>query len=58
MDGQGAPALKDGTWGAVTRAAPPGVTFGWKNFYDEDAPMLTPAQTMTRKPTPLMISYQ
>ncbi|HEU0102537.1 MAG TPA: hypothetical protein VFR07_09480 [Mycobacteriales bacterium] len=58
MDGQGAPALKDGTWGAVTAAAPPGVTFGWKNFYDEDVPMLSPAQTMQRRPTPLMISYQ
>ncbi len=58
MDGQGSPGLKDGTWGAVTRAAPAGVTFGWKNFYDEDTPMLTPAQTMTRQPTPVMISYQ
>lgn len=58
MDGQGSPALKAGTWGAVTRAAPKGVPFGWKNFYDEDDPMLTPAQTMKKKPAPLMISYQ
>nr|MBA2695746.1 hypothetical protein [Actinomycetota bacterium] len=58
MDGQGAPHLKDDTWQAVTGAAPAGVPFGWKNFYDEDAPMLTPEQTMTREPTPLMISYQ
>jgi hypothetical protein len=34
------------------------VPFGWKNFYDEDTPVLTPAQTMSRKPTPSMISYQ
>ncbi len=58
MDGQGSPALKDGTWRAVTEAAPKGMPFGWKNFYDEDHPMLTPVQTMKKKPTPLMISYQ
>ena len=46
------------TWRAVVGAAPKGVPFGWKNFYDEDTPMLTPAQTMPRKPTPAMISYQ
>ncbi len=58
MDGQGTPALKEGTWRSVTAAAPSGMPFGWKNFYDEDHPMLTPAQTMAKKPTPLMISYQ
>ena len=58
MDGQGATNLKDGTWAAVVGAQPKGVPFGWKNFYDEDEPMLSPAQTMARKPTPLMISYQ
>ena len=58
MDGQGTPALKAATWQAVTGAAPRGMPFGWKNFYDEDHPMLSPAQTMTKKPTPLMISYQ
>ena len=58
MDGQGAPSLKDQTWGAVTAAAPRGLPFGWKNFYDEDKPMLSPAQTMTKRPTPVMISYQ
>jgi hypothetical protein len=31
---------------------------GWKNFYDEDHPMVTPRQTMTYQPTPVMISYQ
>jgi hypothetical protein len=58
MDGQGPTGNKDETWAAVVGAAPKGVPFGWKNFYDEDSPMLTPAQTMTRKPTPSMISYQ
>jgi hypothetical protein len=58
MDGQGSTHNKDETWAAVVGAAPKGVPFGWKNFYDEDTPMLTPAQTMSRKPTPSMISYQ
>jgi len=58
MDGQGPTSTKDNTWRAVTAAAPPGVDFGWKNFYDEDHPVLTPAQTMIRRPAPLMISYQ
>jgi hypothetical protein len=31
---------------------------GWKNFYDEDHPMLTPEQTMAYEPKPVMISYQ
>jgi len=58
MDGNGTPALKDETWAAVTAAAPPGLPLGWKNFYDEDTPMLTPTQTMAHHPAPLMISYQ
>jgi hypothetical protein len=58
MDGQGPTNSKDETWRAVVGAAPKGVPLGWKNFYDEDSPMLTPAQTMTRRPTPMMISYQ
>jgi hypothetical protein len=58
MDGQGTPALKDATWQAVKAAAPASMPFGWKNFYDEDDPMLSPAQTMARRPAPLMISYQ
>ncbi len=58
MDGQGTPADKQQTWDAVTGAAPPGVFFGWKNFYVKDHPMLTPAETMAETPTPVMISYQ
>jgi hypothetical protein len=58
MDGQGAPNLKDGTWRAVLAAAPPGVHFGWKNFYVKDTPMLSPTETMARSPQPVMISYQ
>lgn len=58
MDGQGTPAEKQSTWNAVTGAAPSGVYFGWKNFFVKDHPMLTPQQTMTKTPTPVMISYQ
>lgn len=58
MDGQGTPAEKQQTWHAVTAAAPPGVFFGWKNFYTKDHPILTPRQTMARTPQPVMISYQ
>jgi hypothetical protein len=58
MDGQGTPAMKQSTWDAVTGAAPRGVSFGWKNFLTKDHPMLTPAQTMTKSPAPVMISYQ
>jgi hypothetical protein len=58
MDGQGSPSLKDATWRTILPAAPKGVHWGWKNFYDEDHPMLTPKQTMRTRPQPLMISYQ
>jgi len=58
MDGNGTPAVKDETWAAVTAAAPPGMPLGWKNFYAEDKPMLSPTQTMAHQPAPLMISYQ
>ncbi len=49
---------EDETWAAVTASTPPGLPLGWKNFYDEDTPMLTPTQTMAHQPAPLMISYQ
>lgn len=58
MDGQGTAAVKQATWDAVTAAAPHGVFFGWKNFLVKDHPMLTPRQTMTETPAPVMISYQ
>lgn len=58
MDGQGPPGAKDATWRAVTGAAPKGVSFGWKNFYRKDTPMMSPEQTMAHRPRPMMISYQ
>jgi hypothetical protein len=58
MDGQGTPGMKQETWNAVTAAAPPGVFFGWKNFFTKDHPVLSPPETMTKTPAPVMISYQ
>lgn len=58
MDGQGTPSEKYNTYSAVTASPPPGVRFGWKNFYQKDTPILTPAQTMAVKPEPWYISYQ
>jgi hypothetical protein len=58
MDGQGTPSMKQATWRAVVAALPHGVFLGWKDFLVKDHPMLTPAQTMTETPTPVMISYQ
>ena len=34
------------------------VFFGWKDFYVQDHPMLTPSQTIARTPALSMISYQ
>lgn len=58
MDGHGPPSTKLDTWNVLRPNAPAGMTFGWKNFYDEDAPMLTPAGTLAVAPTPVFISYQ
>ncbi|WP_207455570.1 hypothetical protein [Desertivibrio insolitus] len=57
-DGQGGQGDKQATWASLRRDAPP-VAWGWKNFYDEDLPMLTPEQTMQQVvPQPDLISYQ
>ncbi|HKU18036.1 MAG TPA: hypothetical protein VJP80_02070 [Candidatus Saccharimonadales bacterium] len=58
MDGQGSQPQKQATWQAITTAPPPNVSFGWKNFYHKDAPMLDPLGTMQQAPTPWYISYQ
>lgn len=59
VDGQGSPAAKFGTWGVIRQGAPAGVGWGWKNFVDEDDPMLDVAQTWRRvRPRPQLITYQ
>jgi hypothetical protein len=57
-DGFGTPDEKMATWTALHGAAP-AVRWGWKNFYDEDRPTFTPAQTVPIGPTPpVFVSYQ
>ncbi len=58
-DGQGAQADKQDTWRTLHENPPAGIFWGWKNFYDEDQPMLTPEQTIAQvDPRPDLISYQ
>ncbi|MGJ9517050.1 hypothetical protein [Actinotignum sp. GS-2025b] len=58
-DGQGSQAAKQDTWRTLHSHAPAGVAWGWKNFYDEDKPMLTPEETYTQvEPMPAFVSYQ
>ncbi|HPU13085.1 MAG TPA: hypothetical protein PLQ19_04755 [Aeromicrobium sp.] len=59
VDGQGPPAAKMSTWKMIRKDAPSGVFWGWKNFVDEDKPMLTAEQTWRRvRPHPDLITYQ
>lgn len=57
-DGQGSQGAKQATWAALRQGAPP-VHWGWKNFYDEDLPVLSPEQTVAQvTPLPELITYQ
>lgn len=58
MDGFGTLDLKLASWNRMIADLPPGALTGWKNFYDEDQPTPTPAQTMAVRPTPTYVSYQ
>ncbi|EYR62364.1 hypothetical protein N866_09270, partial [Actinotalea ferrariae CF5-4] len=59
VDGQGSQPAKQGTWNALRATAPQGLWWGWKNFVDEDVPMLTPEQTYGGvQPVPDFVSYQ
>ena len=57
-DGHGTPEMKKETWGVLQQGLPEGIHMAWKNFYDEDIPMLDPVQTFEVEPTPVMVSYQ
>jgi hypothetical protein len=58
-DGFGTPDLKLETWAAMHQGEPAGVRWGWKNFYDEDTPTFTPAQTLQVGPQPpVFVSFQ
>lgn len=57
MDGFGAPHLKYGSYKAYVHDRP--VQFaGFKVFYKNDKPMLTPAQVLELDPVPLFVMYQ
>jgi hypothetical protein len=58
MDGLGSQPAKRSTWRALRRNAPEGIAFGWKNFIDEDRPMLGPRRTMAIRPEPRWVSFQ
>jgi hypothetical protein len=59
MDGQGTLTGKYETWAAVTAGTEDaGWFWGWKNFYDEDAPMATPEQVLELDPPVVYVSYQ
>jgi hypothetical protein len=58
-DGLGTQGDKQATWRTLHENAPGGLFWGWKNFYDEDAPMLTPEQTIAQvSPRPALVTYQ
>ena len=57
-DGQGDQGSKTATWEALKQDLPEGIHLAWKNFYDEDIPMLDAEQTFQVEPTPVMVSYQ
>ncbi len=57
-DGHGGPQLKAESYAALVANAPANIHWGWKNFYDEDTPTLSPQQTLDQDPTPEFVSYQ
>ena len=57
-DGFGSAGQKLNTWNGLHADEPPNIRWGWKNFYDEDKPTLTPQETVAVEPSPVFISYQ
>lgn len=59
VDGSGPQGAKQETWRHLRHNSPRGIGWGWKNFVDEDSPMLTADQTWRRvKPHPDLVTYQ
>lgn len=58
VDGLGTQSAKANTWNVLQQNAPAGVHWGWKNFTQQDKPMLTPTETAAIQPQPELISYQ
>jgi len=58
-DGFGSAGQKRDTWNALHVDEPANILWGWKNFYDEDTPTFTPAQTVAVSPDEIVfVSYQ
>lgn len=58
MDGLGAQTTKQNTWKNIQKDLPNKINLGWKNFIDEDKPMLNIDETLNIVPQPTYISYQ
>jgi hypothetical protein len=60
MDGQGPLATKFDSFESLTEgwSETLGYWWGWKNFFDEDDPMASPAQVLGLRPIPLFVSFQ
>ena len=59
MDGQGPLPTKYETYSAITAGQEEvGWSWGWKNFYDEDSPMASPAQVLAVEPAVVFVSFQ
>jgi hypothetical protein len=57
-DGHGTQDIKAETWNVIRQGLDPAIALGWKNFIDEDQPMLGPEQTAAIEPAPDIVSYQ
>ncbi|MFW0119854.1 hypothetical protein ACN08Y_08065 [Rothia sp. P5764] len=57
-DGHGSPELKEATYQQLLAGLNPEIKPSWKNFYDEDTPMLSPAETYALEPKPFVVTYQ
>ncbi|WP_072343560.1 hypothetical protein [Actinomyces urinae] len=58
VDGHGSPEAKMHTWDVIREDMQPWVWMAWKNFIDEDQPMLNAEQTMGIEPRPWFVSFQ
>lgn len=58
VDGHGTREEKFWTWEAIRKDLDPRIFLAWKNFHDEDQPMLTPEETMATQPKPWLVTYQ
>lgn len=58
MDGFGGLATKRNSYDRMVADLPPGSVTGWKNFFDEDRPTPSPAQTVDDDPSPILVTYQ